>query len=231
MVKHLPAMWETWVPSLSREDHLEKEMATHSSTLAWKIPQTEEPGRLQSMGLQRVRHDWATSLFYDSCLSCPFQSKPPSSLPWITLKKKNLLTLKLFSMHSYCITLITEFLELNYITPLLKTLQCFPSLLLIQSKPLITVCSFLQGLIPGVSPSYSLLKKLCFPYNSMKIPGGYLSKGFALTTPSFSGVLHSEPLPWSQHSTLIYLKLPTLTIPTLRAPSSTCPVFSFLISI
>ena len=57
MVKHLPAMQETQVQSLGREDPLEKEMATHSSTLAWKIPWTEESGRLQSIGLQRVRHD------------------------------------------------------------------------------------------------------------------------------------------------------------------------------
>ena len=57
MVKRLPAMRETWVRSLVREDPLEKEMATHSSTLAWKIPWIEEPGRLQSMGLQRVGHD------------------------------------------------------------------------------------------------------------------------------------------------------------------------------
>ena len=56
-VKHLPAMQETCVQSLGQEDPLEKEMATHSSTLAWKIPWTEKPGRLQSMGLQRVRHD------------------------------------------------------------------------------------------------------------------------------------------------------------------------------
>ena len=56
-VKHLPTMQETWVRSLGREDPLEKEMATHSSTLAWKIPWMEEPGRLQSMGLQRVGHD------------------------------------------------------------------------------------------------------------------------------------------------------------------------------
>ena len=55
-------MWEFWVQSLGREDSLEKEMATHFSTLAWKIPWTDEPGRLQSMGLQRVRHDWVTSL-------------------------------------------------------------------------------------------------------------------------------------------------------------------------
>ena len=51
MVKHLPIMWETQVRSLDQEDPLEKEIATHSSTLAWKIPWTEEPGRLQSMGL------------------------------------------------------------------------------------------------------------------------------------------------------------------------------------
>ena len=56
-VKRLPAMRETWVQSLGQEDPLEKEMATYSSTLAWKIPWTEEPDRLQSMGLQRVRHN------------------------------------------------------------------------------------------------------------------------------------------------------------------------------
>ena len=56
-VKCLPTMWETRVPSLGGEDPLEKEMATHSSTVAWKIPWTEKPGRLQSMGSQRVRHD------------------------------------------------------------------------------------------------------------------------------------------------------------------------------
>ena len=56
-VKRLPAMYETQVPSLGWEDPLEKEMATHSSTLAWKIPWTEEPCMLQSMGSQRVGHD------------------------------------------------------------------------------------------------------------------------------------------------------------------------------
>ena len=55
--KCLPEMWKTWVQSLGREDPLEKEMAGHSSTLASKIPWTEEPGRLQSMGLQRVGHN------------------------------------------------------------------------------------------------------------------------------------------------------------------------------
>ena len=56
-VKHMPTMWETWVQSLGQEDLLEKEMAPHSSILAWKIPWTEEPRRLQSMGSQRVGHD------------------------------------------------------------------------------------------------------------------------------------------------------------------------------
>ena len=56
-VKHLSIMQETWVRSLAWEDPLEKEMAAHSSTLAWKIPWIEEPGRLQSMGSQRVGHD------------------------------------------------------------------------------------------------------------------------------------------------------------------------------
>ena len=61
-VKRLPAMRETWVRSQGWEGPMEKEMATHFSTLAWKIPWTEEPDRLQSMGLQRVGHNWATSL-------------------------------------------------------------------------------------------------------------------------------------------------------------------------
>ena len=61
MVKCLPATWETQVRSLGWEDLLEKEMATHSSTFAWKIPWTEEAGRLQSMGLQRVGKELDTT--------------------------------------------------------------------------------------------------------------------------------------------------------------------------
>ena len=75
-LKHLPAMWETWVQSLGPEDPLEKEMATHSSILAWRIPWMEEPGGLQSTGLQRVGHDWATSLslsyLYHNILGCNY---------------------------------------------------------------------------------------------------------------------------------------------------------------
>ena len=70
--KHLPTMRETQIQPVGGEDLLEKEMATHSSILAWRIPQTEEPGGLQSMGSQRVRHDGATSLHFSS----------PPELPW-----------------------------------------------------------------------------------------------------------------------------------------------------
>ena len=62
-VKCLPTMWENWVRSLGQKDPLEKEMATNSTLPAWRIPWTDEPGGLQSMGSQRVRHDEATFTF------------------------------------------------------------------------------------------------------------------------------------------------------------------------
>ena len=74
MVKHLSTMWETWVWSLGQEDPLEKEMGIHSSTIAWKIPWTEEPGWLQSMGSQRVRHDWETSLSFSLFFSTVYRA-------------------------------------------------------------------------------------------------------------------------------------------------------------
>ena len=72
MVRNLPAMWETQVWSPGQEDPLEKEMVTHSSILAWRIPWIKEPGGLQSMGSQRVRHDWATNPYplKKYCLAC-----------------------------------------------------------------------------------------------------------------------------------------------------------------
>ena len=75
-VKNLPAMRETWFQSLSQEDPLEKGMATHSNTLAWRIPWIEEPGGLQSMGLQRVRHNGATNtitIYNNIAVSKPYQ--------------------------------------------------------------------------------------------------------------------------------------------------------------
>ena len=63
MVKNLPAMQETWLQSLGQKDPQEKEMATHSSILAWRMPWTEESSGLQSMGSQRVGHNWVTDTF------------------------------------------------------------------------------------------------------------------------------------------------------------------------
>ena len=75
MVKNLPAMQILWVQSLGQEDSLEKETATHSSILAWKIPRTEDPGELQSMGSQTVGHDWRTntSLMMDTLLDIGYK--------------------------------------------------------------------------------------------------------------------------------------------------------------
>ena len=70
VVKNLPAMQETRVRSLSRGDPLENGMATHSSILAWRIPWTEEPSGLQSVGLQRVGHNWTTNIFTLSLSPC-----------------------------------------------------------------------------------------------------------------------------------------------------------------
>ena len=76
MVKNLLAMWETQVWSLGWKDPLEKGKASHSRVLAWRIPQTEEPGGLSSMGSQRIRHKWATNTF--------------TWLPWVAQVVKNL---------------------------------------------------------------------------------------------------------------------------------------------
>ena len=93
MVKHLPTMRETWVWSLGQEDPLEKEMATHSSTLAWKIPWMEESRRLQSMGSQRVELDmteWLHFHFYTSFIliysekaMVPHSSILAWKIPWM----------------------------------------------------------------------------------------------------------------------------------------------------
>ena len=92
----LSAWWETWVRSLSQEDALEKEMPTHSSTLAWKISWMEESGGLQSMGPQRVGHDWATSRsFFHSQAHIPSLDSPNISrsvFKWKILVFLNLTT-------------------------------------------------------------------------------------------------------------------------------------------
>ena len=82
MVKRLPIMCETRISSLGCKDSLEKEMATHSSILTWRTPWTKEPGRLQSIGSQRVGHDWATSFYV-----VPKPSLNLSSFGWILIPK------------------------------------------------------------------------------------------------------------------------------------------------
>ena len=86
MAKHLPTMRETWVRSLGQEDPLEKEMATHTSILAWRIPWMEESGGLHSVGSQRVRHDWVTSLHFTYmevivCLNTLYKNKGVEKYP------------------------------------------------------------------------------------------------------------------------------------------------------
>ena len=80
-IKHLPAMQETRVQSLGWEDPLEKEMATHTSSLAWRIPWTEEPGRLQFTGSQRVGHDLATS-FHEKESITEYLKQKNESVSW-----------------------------------------------------------------------------------------------------------------------------------------------------
>ena len=81
-MKNLPAMQETQVQSLGGEDLLEKGMATHSSTPAWRIPWTEEPGRLHSMGLQRVRHNWVTTTSRPALQQLTWVSPPRYPMHW-----------------------------------------------------------------------------------------------------------------------------------------------------
>ena len=94
MVKNLPAMQETWVWSLGLEDPLEKEKATDSSTLAWRIAWTEEPGGLQSMGLQRVRRDWATEPAWACSSRCLDLFSTLPSVPSTSHSPHNLLECK-----------------------------------------------------------------------------------------------------------------------------------------
>ena len=96
MVKHLPTMWDTWVQTRGWEDLLEKERATHSSTLVWKIPWMEEPGRLQSMGLQRVGHNWVTSLSLSSNIW--FANILSDSIGWLFILWDNS-----FVLHSFLV--------------------------------------------------------------------------------------------------------------------------------
>ena len=99
-LKHLPAMWETWVRSLGREDPLEMEMATHSSILAWRIPWMEEPGGLQSMGSQK-----------SYCIKISFY-------------QISILSIASILFHSVACKMLTGMLNMNGILIFLKLLLC-----------------------------------------------------------------------------------------------------------
>ena len=111
MVKNLPAMQETQVWSLDQEDPLQKGRATHSSILAWRNPWTEEPSRLQSMGLQRVGHDWATNIFTFTL----WNGNPPPG----HISKQNY-NLKRY-MHFQCSLLYYSAIKKNEIIPFAAT--------------------------------------------------------------------------------------------------------------
>ena len=142
MVKCLPTKQKTQVQSLGQEDPLEKEMATRSSTLAWKIPWMKDPGRLQSMGSQRVRHDWDTSLslYFHIAethrwteilklpsilgINCYIKTYwAYSLLNWYNLRSSTTFThlVNLIpQLHIYC---------LNYCDSLMRTYACSPGLI------------------------------------------------------------------------------------------------------
>ena len=98
MVKNLPGMQETWVWSLAREEPLEKGTVTHSSILAWRIPWTEEPGRVQTIGSQRVRHDWAGALFP---FSLHFEFTQKESNPCLTWDEVFGWAMNLYCVHQH----------------------------------------------------------------------------------------------------------------------------------
>ena len=102
-VKCLPTMRDTWIQSLGREELQEKEMATHSIILAWNIPWTEEPGRLQSMGSQRVVQDWMTSLSLSRLAIAFLPRSKCLFFPWLQLPSTVILERpKIVSYCSHC---------------------------------------------------------------------------------------------------------------------------------
>ena len=162
----------TWVQSLGREDPLEKEMAIHSSTIAWKIPWTDEPGRIQSMGSQRVRHDWATSLSLSNICSVQFsfvtQSCPTLCDPWIAACQASLSIIN--SRRSLRHTSIKSVMPSSHL------ILCCPLLLLPPIPPSIRVFSnestlHMGGQSIGVSALASFL-----PKKSVADSFGYLAK-------------------------------------------------------
>ena len=141
MVKHLPTMRETWVRSLGRKDPLEKEMATHSSVLAWRIPGTVEPDGLPSMGSHRVRHDWsdlaaAAAVFFTVQLSHPYMTTGKT----IALTRRNLVGKVMSLLFNMLSKLVTTFLPRSKCL-LISWLQS-PSAVILKPKKVKFLCFY-----------------------------------------------------------------------------------------
>jgi len=121
MIRNPSAMRETWVRSLGREDPLEEGMATHSSVLAWRIPWTEEPGGLQSMGLQRIRHDWVTKQQY--VLRMLMRPIFQLIFPWMDLFRKKIRSISVLFIYLF-ILLYSIVLVLPYINSIRHGCTC-----------------------------------------------------------------------------------------------------------
>ena len=142
MIKHPTAMWETQVWFLGWEDPLEMEMATHSSTLAWKIPWMNEPGRLQSTGSQRVGHNWATSLTHSRFVIAFLPRRKHLLISWlqyVVLQMHSSITNALFLISSgvspNCFLIKNSHFPLKMINSFLANWSfLFPSLLEIKTK-------------------------------------------------------------------------------------------------
>ena len=149
MVKNPPMLWETWVRSLGWEDPLEKGTTTHSSILAWRIPGTKEPGRLQSMGSWGVRHNWATftqGLSYAAGNWCR-ETTPKHLTQWLPqLKNSNaaasLIPISdLYSLSTRYGRLLTPYIYIGFkIILLVYVFGCPGSLLLWLGSPPVAVC-------------------------------------------------------------------------------------------
>ena len=131
MVKNLPAMWETWVQSLSQEDPLEKAIVTHSCILSWRIPWTEEPGRLQSMGSQRVRHNWATNT-HPQRNFCKWNSREGEVAVFLSCSFQRRRCLSQYL--SLQLSLFSVCLSLSHSFSLFPFLSCIVSALLLKSS-------------------------------------------------------------------------------------------------
>ena len=179
-VKCLSTMWATQVQSPGWEDPLEKGIAIHSSTIAWRIPWTEEPGRLQPMGLQRVGHDWGTSL----SIFKTFQESQPKgsikSLPWKMVNQNQGSPKRWANYFLSCLwshlkrTQITSFINCYY---LLKTVNSTHS-------PNTKGC-WLSICVPCISIWYSLyfkfaLHHLSYVFNLITYPSNFPQLDFSL---------------------------------------------------